>query len=245
MDNGCEDQGAPFRAPPLATVALEREGTRARRLLAAGEWRPEPADARAAGAVLHRLTAPLPTRRGASARTVATDRDRRLHRILRSAVHHLDAGAVTPAAAAVLAATARALVPWHSVPNPPPAAAAPRFGLAPGVAAPTAAGEALLPVLTALFTDLAAPVPAGSGPLTPPAATREVPHAGRFRRYGKPGYGVWTAETVRCAGCGGKDGPWTVSCDWRRTTLHCDACGAATTDHGLAPSEVWLLLPDV
>lgn len=83
-------------------------------------------------AALGRLTAPLPARRAAAARTRATDRDRRLQRVLRTALHHLDAGAVSPSAAALLAAVVRAPLPWHGVPNPPAAAAAPRYGAGPG-----------------------------------------------------------------------------------------------------------------
>ncbi|MEU3423499.1 hypothetical protein AB0F39_33980 [Streptomyces murinus] len=54
---------------------------------------------------------------------------------------------------------------------------------------------------------------------------------------------MWTAETVGCPGCGGTAGPWTVVCDWQAITLGC-ACGTATRAHGLAFSEVWLLMPD-
>ncbi|MEV7523512.1 hypothetical protein [Streptomyces sp. NPDC091371] len=235
---------------PLRTHALTRESGRARQLLAAGEWRPAASDAEAAAAVLAHLTAPLPTRRATTARSSATDRDRRLQRILRTTLHHLDAGAVSPPAAALLAAVARALLPWHAHPNPPAAAAAPRYWSASrassnGVAvAPTAAGEALLPDLIALFTPLAATGPPGTVPLTPPAVHWQAPYAGRFRRYGRPAAGVWTAETVGCPGCGGTAGPWTVASDWRQTTLGCP-CGVVSHDHGLAFSEVWLLLPDV
>nr|WSX53576.1 hypothetical protein OG409_34420 [Streptomyces sp. NBC_00974] len=59
----------------------------------------------------------------------------------------------------------------------------------------------------------------------------------------RPAPGVWTAETFCCTGCGGTTGPWTVTCDWRVITLGCP-CGVAAHGHGLAFSEVWLLLPD-
>ncbi|MFC8277264.1 hypothetical protein ACFUJR_32990 [Streptomyces sp. NPDC057271] len=36
----------------------------------------------------------------------------------------------------------------------------------------------------------------------------------------------------------------TVTCDWRLISLGCP-CGAVTHEHGLAFSEVWLLLPDL
>ncbi|CAM5593000.1 MULTISPECIES: hypothetical protein [Streptomyces] len=233
----------------LPVRALGRESARALRLVAAGQWRPAPADAEAAVAVLDRLTASLPVRRGAAARTRATDRDRRLQRILRTVLHHLDAGAVSRSAAAVLAAVARALLPWHGVPNPPAAAAAPAYGARPGASdgvarTPTEAGEALLPGLIAVFSALAAPSPPGAGPLTPPAEPWQVRYEGRFRRHGHPAPGVWTASTVHCPGCGGTTGPWTVTCDWSRIALGCP-CGAVTRAHGLALSEVWLLLPDV
>ncbi|MFI2373579.1 hypothetical protein ACH5AO_00650 [Streptomyces sp. NPDC018964] len=220
---------------------------RARQFLAAGEWRLSPADAEAVVAVLARLTAPLPTRRGTAARTRATDRDRRLQRILRTTVHHLDAGAVSPSAAALLAAVARALLPWHAAPNPPLAAAAPRYGITPDTteraAPPTEAGEALLPGLTALFTALAATDAPGAVPLTPPVESWQARHAGRFRHYTRPARDVWAAETVGCPECGGKDGPWTVTCDWHRATLGCP-CGAVLREHGPAFSEIWLVLPD-
>ncbi|MER6835679.1 hypothetical protein ABT320_17130 [Streptomyces cellulosae] len=234
-------------ARPLSTRALTRESVRARQLLAADGWRLSPADAGAVTAVLARLTAPLPTRRGTAARTRATDRDRRLQRILRTTVHHLDAGTVSPAAAALLAAVARALLPWHAAPNPPRAAAAPRYGIVPGTtehaAPPAEAGEALLPGLTALFTALAATSVPGAVPLTPPAEPWQARHAGRFRHYSRPAPDVWAAETVGCPECGGKDGPWTVTCDWRRATLGCP-CGAVVREHGLAFSEIWLVLPE-
>ncbi|MET7434788.1 hypothetical protein ABZT16_38565 [Streptomyces flaveolus] len=234
---------------PLPTRALARESTRALRLVAAGQWRPTPADAEAAVAVLGRLTAPLPVRRAAAARTRATDRDRRLQRVLRTVLHRLDAGAVSPSAAALLAAVARALLPWHGVPNPPAAAAAPGYGAGPGASVggastPTGAGEALLPGLIAVFSALAAPSPPGVVPLTPPAEPWQVRYEGRFRRHGHPAPGVWTARTVRCPGCEGTTGPWTVTCDWVRIALGCP-CGVVTRDHGAAFSEVWLLLPDV
>ncbi|MFI8950095.1 hypothetical protein ACIGO6_26660 [Streptomyces sp. NPDC053750] len=234
-------------AHPLWTRALTRESMRARQLLAAGEWRLSSADAEAARAVLIRLTAPLPTRRGTAARTRATDRDRRLQRILRTTVHHLDAGTVSPPAAALLAAVARALLPWHAAPNPPRAAAAPRYGIVPGTteraAPPTEAGEALLPGLAALFTALAATSVPGAAPLTPPVKSWQVSYAGRFRHYTRPAPDVWAAETVGCPECGGKDGPWTVTCDWHRATLGCP-CGAVMREHGLAISEIWLVLPE-
>ncbi|HZF92560.1 hypothetical protein [Streptomyces sp.] len=248
MTSGGSTGRGALDAPALPARALAREAVRARSLLDAGRWRPAPADAAAAGAVLTRLTAPLPRRRGASARMRATDRDRRLQRVLRTTLHHLDAGAVSPAAAALLAAVARAFLPWHGHPTPPAAAAAARYGVPgrpDGAAAvpPTDVGEALLPELAALFTDLAAPRPPGTARLTPPAVPWSVRYAGRFRRYGRPGYGVWTAETFRCPGCGAADGPWTVACGGRRIILGCP-CGTVTSEHGLAFSEIWLLLPD-
>jgi hypothetical protein len=244
--------GGPVAGPsafPLLTRALTLESGRARQFLAAGEWRLSAADAEAASAVLARLTAPLPTRRGGTAaRTqAATDRDRRLQRILRTTVHHLDAGAVSPPAAALLAAVARALLPWHAAPNPPVAAAAPRYGTVPGTTAgaapPTEAGEALLPDLTALFTALAVTRAPGAVPLTPPVEPWQARYVGGFRRHSRPAAGVWTAETIHCPECGGKDGPWTVTCDWRRATLGC-ACGSVSREHGLALSEIWLVLPE-
>ncbi|MFD7629090.1 hypothetical protein ACFV7Q_24175 [Streptomyces sp. NPDC059851] len=249
MASGSDTQGAAAAGQPLLTRALARESERARRFLAAGEWRPARADVEAAAAVLGRLAAPLPGRRAATARARSTDRDRRLQRVLRTALHHLDAGAVSPPAAALLAGVARALLPWHAVPTPPPAAAAPRYGPPPGEpggagAPPTGAGEALLPGLTELFAALASAGPPGAGPSTPPVEPWRVAYAGRFRRHGRPAPGVWTAETVACPGCGGGDGPWTVACDWRLVALGC-ACGVVDRSHGLALSEVWLLLPDV
>ncbi|CAL9332877.1 hypothetical protein SUDANB105_00110 [Streptomyces sp. enrichment culture] len=240
---------AALGARPLLTRALTRESERARQLLTVGEWRPAASDAEAAAAVLARLTAPLPTRRAATARTSATDRDRRLQRILRTTLHHLDAGVVSPPTAALLAAVARALLPWHAHPNPPAAAAAPRYGTwhqppSGGMALPpTEAGEALLPELIDLFTALADPCPPGTAPRTPQAVPWQALYAGRFRRYGGPAPGVWTAETFGCPACGGTTGPWTVACDWRLITLGCP-CGEVTHEHGLAFSEVWLLLPD-
>lgn len=239
---------------PLKTRALTREAARAGQLLATQEWRPAPADSEAAAAVLARLTAPLPARRAANAGTLITDRDRRLQRLLRTTLHHLDAGAVSPPAAALLAGVARAFLPWHAAPNPPRAAAAPRYGNpagtadGPAAAPPTAAGEALLPDLIALFTLLASASPPATAPITPPLTPPVVPwqvrYAGRFRRYGRPAAGVWTAATVGCPVCGNETGPWTVACDWRLISLGC-RCGAVTHEHGLAFSEVWLLLPDV
>ncbi|MFZ3474886.1 hypothetical protein ACODT3_01605 [Streptomyces sp. 4.24] len=230
----------------LSTRTLTLESRRARQLLAAGEWRTAPADAEAAAAVLARLTAPLPAGRGAAARMRATDRDRRLQRVLRTTLHHLDAGAVSPSAAALLAAVARALLPWYAAPNPPAAAAAPRYGTGPGATGagpPTGAGEALLPGLTALFTALAETGAAGAAALTPAAEPRQIRYAGRFRRHTRPAPGVWAAETVSCPRCGGKDGPWTVTCEGRGAALACP-CGEVSRDHGLAPAEVWLVLPD-
>ncbi|MFD5574317.1 hypothetical protein [Streptomyces cadmiisoli] len=249
MTRGHKPREASSRPRPLQTRALTRETDRARRFLAAGQWRPAPSDSEAAAAVLGRLTAPLPARQAATARTLVTDRDRRLQRLLRTALHHLDAGAVSPPAAALLAALARALLPWHASPNPPPAAAAPRYSNPAGTAdhltrPPTEAGEALLADLTALFTLLASANPPGAVPLTPAVQPWQVRYTGRFRRYGRPAQGVWTAETVNCPACGNKTGPWTVSCDWRRISLGCP-CGVTTHDHGLAISEVWLLLPDM
>jgi hypothetical protein len=249
MTSGHETHGAAFGPRPLQTRALNREAGQARLLLAAGEWRPAAADSEAAAAVLDRLAAPLPARRAATARTRATDRDRRLQRLLRTTLHHLDAGAVSPPAAALLAAVARAFLPWHATPNPPGAAAAPRYGTPAGTAdglavPPTEAGEALLPDLIALFAVLASTSLPGTVPLTPPVEPWQVRYAGRFRRYGKPAFGVWTAETVACPACGGKAGPWAVTCDWRLISLGCP-CGVVTREHGLAFSEVWLLLPDM
>ncbi|GGU61466.1 hypothetical protein GCM10010274_57960 [Streptomyces lavendofoliae] len=248
MTSGHEILGAAFDPRPLQTRALTREVGRARQLLAASGWRPAEADSEAAAAVLTRLAAPLPARRAATARTLATDRDRRLQRILRTTIHHLDAGTVSPPAAALLAAVARAFLPWHATPNPPRAAAAPRYGSQAGpagsLAAPlTEAGEALLPDLIALFAVLASASPPETAPVTPPVDPWQVRYAGRFRRYERPAFGVWTAETVGCPACGAQVGPWTVTCDWRLLSLGCP-CGAVTYEHGLAFSEVWLLLPD-
>ncbi|MDQ1065216.1 hypothetical protein QFZ32_000655 [Streptomyces canus] len=246
MTNGHEPREAAFGSLP--TRALTREAGRARHLLAAGKWRPAAADSKAAAAVLARLAAPLPSRRAAAIRTLAMDRDRRLQRILRTTLHHLDAGAVSPPAAALLAAVARAFLPWHAAPNPPAAAAAPRYGPPAGRAddltlPPTEAGEALLPDLIEIFAVLASASPPGTVSLTPSVEPWQVRYAGRFRRYGRPAFGVWTAETVDCPACGGKSGPWTVTCDWRLISLGCP-CGVVTHEHGLAFSEVWLLLPD-
>ncbi|MFJ4877565.1 hypothetical protein ACIP93_20450 [Streptomyces sp. NPDC088745] len=233
----------PLTPPsPLPTRALTRESARVRRLLATGAWCPSAADAHAAAAVLTRLTAPLPSRRAASVRTIVTDRDRRLQRVLRATLHHLDAHAVDPPVTALLAAVARALLPWHAAPKPPAAAAAPRYGEL-SAAPPTAAGEALLPALSALFTELVAPHPPTSTPRPPATAPWQAHHPGRFRHYGRPAPDVWTARTFACPACGDTDGPWTVTSDWRLTSLRCP-CGATTHDHGLALSEIWLLLPD-
>ncbi|MFF5922110.1 hypothetical protein ACFY8C_27820 [Streptomyces flavochromogenes] len=242
--------GPPRRQPRpvLPTQALVREAGRARQLLASGQWCPTAPDSEAAAAVLTRLAAPLPLRRAASARTTRTDRDRRLQRILRTALHHLDAGAVSPRAAALLAAVARAFLPWHGTPNPPRAAAAPRYGRSVGAAddpivPPTDAGEALLPDLIELFTLLASGRRPGAVPVTPPVGLWRVRYAGRFRHYGRPAADVWTAETFRCPACGGATGPWTVTGDEGRMSLGCP-CGVVTHEHGLALSEVWLVLPD-
>ncbi|WP_432016027.1 hypothetical protein [Streptomyces hydrogenans] len=210
----------------------------AERALDAGRWRPGPGDSAAAAAVRERLAAPLPARPDADAR------DRRLQRLLRTVLHHLDGGAVSPPAAALLAAVARAFLPWHAFPNSPVAAAAPAYGApvraADGTAAvPTGAGEALLPRLIGLFTVLAAPPVPGAVPRTPVIGPWRIVHEGRFRRHGRPAPGVWTAETVHCPGCGAADGPWRVTCDWRVAVLGC-ACGAETREHGLAFSEIWL-----
>ncbi|MET9609842.1 hypothetical protein ABZZ17_33055 [Streptomyces sp. NPDC006512] len=177
------------------------------------------------------------------------DRDRRLQRIWRTAVHPLDAGAVSRPTAALLAAVARAFLPWFATPNPPPAAAAPRYPTPQGTAdglpvPPTAAGEALLPDLISLFTSLAAPSPPGAAPRTPAAVAWQVQYAGRFRHYGRPTRDVWTADTFRCSRCVNADGPWTVACDWRLVTLGCP-CGLVTDRHGLTFSEVFLVLPDM
>lgn len=248
--------GAPEAAsgvPRLPVRALNREADRARRWLESGEWRPDAADAAAAAGLLARLTAPLPRRGAEWVRTRAVDRDRRLQRVWRSAVHHLDAGAVSPPAASLLAAVARAFVPWYGTPNPPPAAAAPRYPVPRGTAAqgtadgsqtpPTEAGEALLPGLIALFTALAAPPLPGTAPYRPPAVVLRTRYAGRFRHYGRPARQVWTADTFRCPGCSTADGPWTVACDWRLVALGCP-CGVTTDRHGLTLSEVFLVLPD-
>ncbi|WP_245699854.1 hypothetical protein [Streptomyces roseifaciens] len=111
------------------------------------------------------------------------------------------------------------------------------------MAPPTESGEALLPDLTALFTALAATSAPGAVPLTPLAEPWQVQYQGRFRRHTRPAPGVWTAETVGCPKCGGKDGPWTVTCDWRQATLGC-ACGVVSREHGLSLSEIWLVLPE-
>ncbi|MEW1632893.1 hypothetical protein AB0469_02340 [Streptomyces sp. NPDC093801] len=232
----------PEEPLPLATRSLVRESARARELLDGGRWRLDPADAGAVADVLERVGAPLPRRRGAAAGLRAGDRDRRLQRVERAAVHHLDAGAVSPAAAALMAAVARALLPWHGAPNPPPAAAAPRYGAGSCPAPPTGAGEGLLPGLAALFTALRA-TGGSASPLTPPAVPWRARHAGRFRHHTRPAPGVWAARTVGCPGCGGQDGPWDVACDWRRVALGCP-CGAVHRDHGLSLSEVWLVLPE-
>lgn len=235
-------------AKGLWVRALTRESDRARQLLAAGEWRPAAEDADAMAKVLARLTAPLPARRAGSARARAVDRDRRLQRIWRSAVHHLDAGAVSPPSCALLAAVARALLPWYAAPNPPAAAAAPRYPTPHGTAhgslvLPTEAGEALLPGLIALFAALAAPTPSGNAARTPAAVPWTFPYAGRFRHYERPAQDVWSADTFRCLGCASADGPWAVACDWRLVTLGCP-CGLMTDRHGLTFSEVFLVLPD-
>lgn len=172
MSRGPEHHDAAFG--PLPTRALTRETRQARQLLAAGKWRPAAADSEAAAAVLARLSAPLPSRRAGAIRAIATDRDRRLQRIWRTTRHHLDAGAVSPPAVALLAAVARALLPWHAAPTPPAAAAAPRYRPPAGGAdewamPPTEAGEALLPDLIALFSDLTSASPPGTLPLTPSA----------------------------------------------------------------------------
>lgn len=235
-------------AQRLPVLALTRESGRARQLLAAGEWRPAAEDTDAAAKVLARLAAPLPARGAGSARTRAVDRDRRLQRIWRTAVHHLDAGAVSPPTAALLASIARAFLPWCATPNPPAAAAAPRYPTPQGTAVgspvpPTEAGEALLPDLIALFASLAAPSPPGTAPRTPAAVPWQVQHAGRFRHYERPAPDVWTSDTARCARCANADGPWTVVCDWHLVTLGCP-CGLVTDRHGLTFSEVFLVLPD-
>ncbi|MFE7620759.1 hypothetical protein [Streptomyces sp. NPDC057496] len=238
------DPHARAKAPavPLRDRELVLESERARRLLAENRWRLSPADAEAVRAVLARLTAPLPAGRDAAARGKGrTHRDRRLQRILRTTVHHLDAGAVSPSAAALLAALARALLPWHGFPSPPAAAAAPRYETVPG-APPTGAGEALLPGLAGLFTALAATSRPGDAGLTPPVEPWRARHPGRFRHFTRPARGVWAAGTVCCPRCGDSDGPWTVTCDWRRAELGCP-CGAVHREHGLSLSEIWLALP--
>ncbi|MET9877592.1 hypothetical protein ABZZ36_23595 [Actinacidiphila glaucinigra] len=109
---------------------------------------------------------------------------------------------------------------------------------------PAEAGEALLRELVPLFASPASASPPGTVPLTPPAEPWQARYAGRFRRHGRPAAGVWTAETVGCPACGARTGPWTVTCDWSRLSLGCP-CGVVTDGHGLAFSEVWLLLPDL
>ncbi|MFE4309706.1 hypothetical protein ACFRR6_27040 [Streptomyces sp. NPDC056891] len=103
--------------------------------------------------------------------------------------------------------------------------------------------EALLPGLVELFTLLASGSRPGTVPVTPPVAPWRVRYAGRFRHYGRPAADVWTAETFGCPACGGVTGPWTVTCGEGRMSLGCP-CGVVTHDHGLAFSEVWLVLPD-
>ncbi|MFF3982216.1 hypothetical protein [Streptomyces sp. NPDC001828] len=228
--------------------ALVRESERARRLLTAGDWQPAAADNEAMAKIFARLAAPLPARGSGNARTRAEDRDRRLQRIWRSAVHHLDAGAVSSPAAALLAAVARAFLPWYATPNPRAAAAAAHYptpdGTRDGSPLPqTEAGEALLPDLIALFAALAAPTPSGTSARTPAAASWQIQHEGRFRHFTRPGRGVWTAETFRCPGCANADGPWTVACDWHQVTLGC-LCGLVTDRHGLTFSEVFLAVRD-
>lgn len=248
MSSGQDTSVTVCGTQQLLTRALTRESSRARQFLTAGGWRPIDADADAAARVLARLTAPLPARGAGSARTRATDRDRRLQRIWRTTVHHLDAGAVSASAAALLASVARALLPWYAAPNPPAAAAAPRYAVPQDTVGglpvpPTEAGEALLPDLAELFTALAAPNPSGTLALTPPVVPWETQYTGRFRHYGRPAPNVWTAHTVHCPGCASADGPWTVASDWRLITLGCP-CGLVTDEHGLTFSEIWLRLPD-
>ncbi|MER7760991.1 hypothetical protein [Streptomyces sp. NPDC097619] len=244
---------APLSVTGLPVAGLVAATARARRLLEDGAWRPGTADAEAAARVLARLTAPLPARTGAAAgaagaRLRAEDRERRLQRIWRTTVHHLDAGLVSPAMAALLATVARTLLPWYAAPNRRPAAAAPQYPAAGGAfdrAEPPApeAGEALLPELTDLFGALAAPYPEGCDPSAPPAEPWRVRYVGRFRHYEKPGPGVWSATTLRCPACAEADGPWEVTCDEQhRTTLGCP-CGERITHHGLDPSELLLVLP--
>ncbi|MFG3045944.1 hypothetical protein ACGFZR_13580 [Streptomyces sp. NPDC048241] len=247
-DVGIDRTCSGAHRPELPTRALTRESDRARQLLAAGEWHPTTEDTGAAAKVLDRLAAPLPTRGTGNGRARAVDRDRRLQRVWRTSVHHLDAGAVTPPCAALLAAVARAFLPWSAAPNPPAAAAAPRYPTPHGTAdgsppPPTEAGEALLADLIPLFASLAAPSPPGDVPRTPAAVPWNVRHTGRFRHYERPARDVWTAETVRCAQCAQADGPWTVACDWHQVTLECP-CGLVTDRHGLRFSEVFLVLPD-
>ncbi|WP_327187233.1 hypothetical protein [Streptomyces sp. NBC_01334] len=98
--------------------------------------------------------------------------------------------------------------------------------------------------MTALFAMVASPRLPGAAPLTPPIESWQVRYEGRFRHYGRPTTGVWTAETFGCPACGGTAGPWTVTCDWRLISLGCP-CGAVTHEHGLALSEIWLLLPEM
>ncbi|MEU1201571.1 hypothetical protein ABZ446_35860 [Streptomyces sp. NPDC005813] len=116
-------------------------------------------------------------------------------------------------------------------------------GTAEGAAPPTEAGEALLPELTSLFSALVATRAPGTAPLTPPVEPWKARHTGRFRHYTRPASGVWAADTVACPECAGKDGPWTVTCDWRRVTLGCP-CGTVNHRHGLSFSEMWLVLPE-
>ncbi|MGW7345940.1 hypothetical protein [Streptomyces sp. NPDC054854] len=240
-----EDRATVSDGNPLRVRALARESALAAQFLAADRWRPTVADTVAATRTLARVGAPLPTRRVGAARQRTEDRNRRLQRIWRTAVHHLDAGAVSPAMAALLAAVARAFLPWYAVPTPPPAAAAPRYPMPDGLAhPPSEAGEALLPDLTSLFARLEATNSTGTASLTPPVLPWEIQYGGRFRRYGRPSCDVWTADTVRCSRCARSDGPWKVACDWRLVTLGCP-CGLVTDRHGLAFSEAFLVLPDM
>ncbi|MFF9500166.1 hypothetical protein [Streptomyces sp. NPDC014656] len=143
MSGPCGGLPEAVELPPAMRGTAARVA-RAERVLADGRWRPGPADSAASAAVLARLAAPLPVRADAAAR------DRRFQRLLRTVLHHLDGGAVSPPAAALLAAVARAFLPWHAFPNPPVAAAAPRYGTAVRAAdgtggAPTGAGKPCCP----------------------------------------------------------------------------------------------------
>ncbi|MEW2288412.1 hypothetical protein [Streptomyces sp. NPDC047841] len=186
------------------------------------------------------LTAPPSVRRAAG-------RHRRLQRVLRTVLHRLGAGAVSRSAAAPLAAVARALPAWHGIPNPPVAAAAPRYGAGPGVpngvaSTPTEAGEALLPGLTAVFGALAAPgLPVSPRSRRRPGPGRSGTRAGsaarppRARRVDGPDGAL--------PGMRGRGRAWTVTCDRSPITPGCPR-GTVTRAHGLAFPEVRPVPPE-